>query len=130
MIWKINFALLQRQPNRPAARHLAGEAVERFGLVHADHRIVVAAHAGIGLIRRALGQDLRIRRGHMAVRAADQRDAAIAEMAHRHLFRGRLAMNVDDGGVDARPHTVFLQFGIHGGEGIVQRVHEHPAATS
>src|SRR3546814_2867579 len=47
--------------------------------------IVVAAHAGIGLVRRAAGQDLRIGGRHMAMGAADQRGAAVAEMAHRHL---------------------------------------------
>src|SRR3546814_5614603 len=55
----------------------------RLGLLHADHRIVVAAHAGIGLVRRAAGQDLRIGGRHMAVGAADQRGAAVAEKIGR-----------------------------------------------
>src|SRR5215813_3419392 len=41
---------------QPFGRQLAGEALDRQRLLHADDRVVVAAHAGVGLIGRALGQ--------------------------------------------------------------------------
>src|SRR5690606_1772255 len=36
-------------------RNLAREAPQRLILVHAEHRIVIAAHAGIGYVRRTAG---------------------------------------------------------------------------
>src|SRR5437764_10502989 len=47
------------------ARHLGDEAADRGGLLHADHRIVVAAHARIAHIGGASDEDLRIGRRHV-----------------------------------------------------------------
>src|SRR3954452_558924 len=86
---------------RLLARHFGDEPVHRRGFLQADDRIVVAAHAEIAEIRRAAGQDLRIRGRHMGVRADHRRDPTIGEMAERHLLAGRLAVKIDDNGIGA-----------------------------
>src|SRR5690606_8035327 len=44
-----------------AGRNLGQEPAYRLLLVHAEHRIIIAAHAGIRLIGGAAGQDAAIR---------------------------------------------------------------------
>ena len=64
-------------------------------------RIVVAGHADVGDEGGAAGEDLVVGGRHMGVRADHEAGAAVAEMAHRLLLAGRLAMHVDDDGVGA-----------------------------
>src|SRR3546814_272936 len=56
------------------ALDLLHEALDRHGLVHADHGIVVAAHAGVALIGGAAGEDHRVGGRHMSVGPDEERD--------------------------------------------------------
>src|SRR5471032_1068782 len=76
------------------AGHLAGEAGDRRLLLHADHRIVVAAHACIGLVAGPSRQDLTVGGRHVAMRADDERGAAVGKVTHRHLLRRRLTVEI------------------------------------
>src|SRR5690606_14461325 len=80
------------------AGQTGGEAAQRLFLVVADDGVVVAAAARVGLIGRAVGQDLGVRRRDVGVGADDQTGAAVAEVAHAHLLAGRLGVHVDDYG--------------------------------
>src|SRR5476649_80576 len=82
-------------------RHFARKALQGLGLVHADHRIVIGAGPGIGLVRRAAGQDLCVGGGNMLVGAHHQAGAAVAEMAHRHLLARRFGMDVHHNDIGA-----------------------------
>ncbi len=62
------------------AGHLPDEAANRRLLLEANDGIIIAAHPGIGLIRRAAGQDLRVGGWNMRVRPQHGRDSAIREM--------------------------------------------------
>ena len=72
---------------KPFRRHLAPEADGSAGLLHADHAIIISAHAGIGLKRRATGQDAMIGSWHMGMGADHQAHTAIETMAHGLFFR-------------------------------------------
>src|SRR5665213_1659008 len=116
-----------RRGREAIARQFAREAIERFELVHANNGIVIRAGARIGLIRRAAGKNLRVRRRHMLMRADNQTRAAVAEMAHRHFLRCRFCVHVHHDGVGALAERAGIEFGIHRGERIVLRFHEHAA---
>ncbi len=62
----------------------------------------------------------------MGVGADDQRHPAVEKMPHRQLFAGRLAVDVDDDGMDVGAEPVRLQRLGDAGERIVERVHEQP----
>ena len=63
----------------------------------------------------------------MRVRADHEAGAAVAEITHRLLFAGRLAMHVDDDGVGVRAERTGGEFALDRGERIVERVHEDAA---
>lgn len=67
---------------RPGA---CAKSLHRLGLFHADDRVVIAAHAGIGKVGGAAREDLMIGGGHMGVRAGDEARPAIAEVTHGHF---------------------------------------------
>ena len=82
------------------ARGNAGrETAQRLFLLHADDRIVIAGHAGVGHVGGAAGENLMIGGRHMGMGADDEAGAAVAEEADALLFAGRLAMEVDHDGV-------------------------------
>src|SRR5690606_9949131 len=59
--------------------------------------------------------------------AADHhRDAAIAELAHRHLLRRRLGMDIDKDKVVFAPERVCRELLLHQRERIIKRVHKEP----
>ena len=109
-----------------AGRHLGDEAADRRLLLHADHRVVIAAHAEIADIAGAAGQDLMIGGRDMGVGADHRRDAAVAIMAERHLLAGRLGMEIDDDR-RARARARGRRRSRRGRETGVERVHEQPA---
>src|SRR5258708_39720439 len=74
------------------------ETPQRLFLLHADDRIIIAGHAGIGHISGAAGKDLMVGGRHMGVGADDETGAAVAEKSDALLFAGRLAMKVDHDG--------------------------------
>src|SRR5712671_555914 len=92
---------------RALAGHLADETAYRRCLLHPDYRIIVAAHPGIGLVCRAARQYLRIGCRHMRVGPEYGGDAAIREMAQRHLLARRLGVKIDEdrGDILAEPIT-------------------------
>ena len=81
--------------------HVGGHVLHHAIFAATEHRVVRAAHADVGDERAAAGQDLRIGRRHMRVRAEDQRDAAVHPVPHRDLLAGGLGVNV----ADADPHA-------------------------
>ena len=93
---------------------------DRRGLVHADHRIIVAAHTDVGLIARAAGQDHDVRRRHVGMGADAEADLAIEEVAHGHLLACRLAVKIDHDDVGGLAQTVLGQHALDRGEGVVQ----------
>ena len=80
---------------KATAAQFGHEAVDRFFFFHADDTVVIATHAGIGLIRRAIRQNLRVRRRHMRMCANDKAVArpsqkcpmAISRMSPRHAHQ-------------------------------------------
>ena len=96
-------------------------------LLHADHRIVVAAHADIGLVGRAAGQHPGVGGRNMAVGAQHRRHAAVAVMAHRLLLAGRLAVHIDQDEMRRAAERILGELRIDGAERIVERIHEQPA---
>ena len=82
--------------------------------------MVIAAHARVGLVGGAAGQDHRVRRGHMGVGADHDTGAAVAEMAGGHLLRGRLGMDVDEGGLHRAAAGVFPERRIERRERVVE----------
>ena len=73
------------------------------------------------------GQDAVIGGRHMGVRADHEAGAAVAEMAHRLLLAGRLAMHVDHDGVGGLAERAGGEFALDRRERIVERVHEDAA---
>ena len=65
-------ALAGRRLEAGAGR-LLQEAAQRLVLGHAEHRFVVAAHAGVGHVGGAAGQDAVVGGRHMGVGADDER---------------------------------------------------------
>lgn len=85
-----------------------------FG-VEADDGVVVAAHAGVGLIGGAAFEDAAIGCGDVGVAAYDGADTAIKMDAHSHFLRGRFGVHIDEYGIDIGAEFV-------GSEGVVGAV--------
>lgn len=81
---------------KPARRHLRDEFADRVFFFHADDGIKVAAHANIGLIGRAIWQDLGISGRHMGVRAQNKRCPPVTMVPKSHLFRRGFGMKIKD----------------------------------
>src|SRR5271163_710001 len=81
---------------RSLARHLGDKAAHHRALLQPDHRIIVTAHPGIGLIGGAARQNLGVGRRYVAVRPEYGRDAAVDKMAEGHLLARRLGMKIDE----------------------------------
>ena len=116
-----------RRRLEPRGRDFAQEAVERLVLVHADDGIVVAGHADVGDEGGAARQDLMVGGRRMRMGADHEARAAVAEMAHRLLLAGRLAMEVDDDGVGRALERAGGKLALDRRERIVERVHEDAA---
>src|SRR5207237_4652465 len=65
----------------PARRNARCKTPQRLFLLHADDRIIIAGHAGVGHVAGATGQDLVVGGRHVGVRAPDEAGAAVAEKA-------------------------------------------------
>src|ERR1700733_11636877 len=88
----------RRRPQRrleARCRNTGREAPHRFVLLHANDRVVVAGHPGVGHIGGAGGENLMVGRRHMGVGADHKARPAVAEIADRLLFARRLAMEID-----------------------------------
>ena len=110
------------------SRQLGRKALDGVFLLHPDHAVMAAAHAGIRLIARAAFQDHEIRGGHMGVAADNKAGAPVAMMAHRHLLARRLAMNIHDHRIDGEAERHFIQNTVGMLEGVFQLLfHEHIA---
>ena len=109
------------------ARRLLEEAADRLLLVHAEHGIVVAAHAGVGEIGGAAGQDAVVGGRHVGVGADDEARPAVEMVAERLLLARRLRVDVDHDGVGDLAQRAGLELPVGGGEGIVEGVHEDAA---
>ncbi len=118
---------LAQRRGEAAGGHLAQETLHRLFLFHAQHAVIIAAHARVGHIGRAARQNLVIRRRHMGVRAHHKADAAIEEVPHRLLFAGGFRVHVDDDCIHHMAERTIGNRPLHGGEGIIQRVHVDPA---
>ena len=68
-------------------------------LLHAEHGIVVAAHAGVGDVGGAAGQDAVVGGRHVRVGADDEGRPAVEVVAERLLLARRLGVDVDHDGV-------------------------------
>ena len=77
-------------------RH-AGQGRRQDAIVApAQDRVVRAGHADVGLIGRAVLEDLFVGRGDVGVRAEHGRDPAVEVAAQELLVAGRLGVDVDD----------------------------------
>ena len=112
---------------RLLARHLGHKAAHRRRLLHADHRIVVAAHPGIADDRRCRRAGSGVGGRDMRVRADHRRDAAVGEMADRHLLARRLGVEIDDDRGRTAPSGYGREDRVEPRERVVERVHEQPA---
>src|SRR5258708_7393668 len=70
----------------PARRNARQETPQRLFLLHADDRIIIAGHAGVGHVTGAAWQDLVIGGPHLGVRAHDETGAAGAQKTQARLF--------------------------------------------
>ena len=91
------------------AGHVGPEAGGGALLGHADDAVVVAAHAGIGLVGGAAGQDGVVGGGHVGVGADDEADAAVEAVRVGELLAGGLGVEVGDDGLDAGAELVAGQ---------------------
>src|SRR5664280_2143787 len=92
------------QPDGPVAdlellRELSEEALQDDVGADADDGVQRPGHADVGHVGRAAGQDARVRRLHVRVRAEHRRDAAVEVVAHGDLLARRLGVEVDDDGL-------------------------------
>src|SRR5215470_16759051 len=102
----------------------AHETIERLVLVHADHRVVVPGHADIGDKGGAAWQDLMVGGRRMRVSANHEAGATVAEVPHRLLLAGRLAMHIDEDRVSVASQRTGRELALNRGKWIVERVHE------
>jgi hypothetical protein len=105
------------------AGHSGEEAGEDELLFDADDAVPGAAHAHVGLVGGATGEDARIGGGDVGMGAEDGGHAPVQMPAHGHLFRGGLGVDVDqdDLGLDDFEQRV------DGAEGVIVGVHEDAA---
>src|SRR5262249_60689901 len=85
----------------PRGRKAPKEPLQRLLLAHADNGIEIAGYADIGDVSRAAGQDAKIRRWHMGVRADHHARSAIAKITHCLLFARGLAVEIDNDDIGA-----------------------------
>ena len=77
------------------ARHTREKPCENKLFFYADHRIVRAGHAYVGLIGGTLWEDALVSGGNMGVSAEQGSDAAVKIPAESHFFAGSFAMEVE-----------------------------------
>ena len=111
-----------------AGRHLPGEALQGFELLHADDAVVIGAGARIGLIGGAAGQNICASAVGTCEWVPTTRLARPSQKwPMRHFLGCRFGMHVDHDRVGAFAQRTGIELGVDGGEGIVQRIHEHAA---
>src|SRR5579883_1729013 len=117
----------------PERRHEAArwnfrqEALQRLGLLHADDRIVVAGHAGIGHVSGSLCKNPRICRGYMGMGSDDGCHSAI-EIHRDGLFFGRcLGVKIYENRIGCLFQRAGADFLFNGWKRIVERLHEDTA---
>ena len=77
---------------------------------------VVSAHAQVGLISGAAGQDSGVGSGDVAVGADHGGGAAIGKMSDRRFLAGRLGVDVDENKVRGRAQAVLGEFPLKAGQ--------------
>jgi hypothetical protein len=90
-----------------ANRHLRQEFLQNNILVDADHGMIRAGHTHIGLIRRAIRQNARVRGRDVRVRADHRGNPAVQIPAHGHLLAGQLGVKIYE--TDFRAGRQILQ---------------------
>jgi len=80
---------------------MGAQRLDRLILLHADHAAAWAGHADVGDVRGAAGQDAKVRRGHVRVRADHRGHATVEVPAEADLLARRLGVHVDEHVVDA-----------------------------
>ena len=96
-------------------------------LVHAEHGIVIAAHAGIRHVGRAAGQHARIGRRRVRMRADHGAGTTVEKQPQRLLFARRLGVEIDQDRIGAAFQRASRQFGVEGAERTIEVGHEHAA---
>src|SRR6185437_11730467 len=79
----------------PAARDFRQEAVDRLVAIHAENRIIIAAHAGIRHVGRSRGQYASVGRRRVRMRADSRAHSTVEVESYRLLFARRLGMEID-----------------------------------
>ncbi len=105
----------------------AQEAADRLVLLHAEHAVVVAGHAGVGEVGGAAGENLMVGGRHVGVGADDEARPAVEVVGHALLLGSRLGVDVDQHGIRLFAERAGGKFAVDGGERIVQRIHEDAA---
>ena len=78
------------------AGHAGEEAVEDQVFFDADDAVVGAAHADVGLVGGAAGEDAFVGGGNVGVGAEDGGDAAVEMPAHGDFFAGGFGVEVEE----------------------------------
>ena len=103
------------------ARDLGQESVERLARVHAQHRIVVAAHADVADEGGAAAAARARRRSATWVCVPTTQLARPSTIvAHGLLLAGGLGVEVDDDRVGAALERAGLELALHGAERVVE----------
>src|ERR1700681_4826467 len=104
---------------------LGEEAADRLLLRHAEHTVVIAAHADVADIGGAAGQHAAIGGRRVGVGADDERKTPVEIMAEGLFLARRLGVKIAHRDVAARPQRASRKLALDRGERIVELVHEY-----
>ena len=106
--------------------HVGGHVFDDAVFAAAEDGIVGAAHAEVGLVGGAVGEDFGVGGGDVGVGAEDEGAAAVEPVAHGDFFAGGFGVHVAD--ADFYGFGELVEDAVGGGEGVVGgEVHEDSA---
>src|SRR4029079_2975898 len=103
----------------PRGRDFAEKSLQWFALVHADDRVVIAAHAYVCHKAGPAGENVVVCGRRMGVCAHDRARPSVAKMAHRLFLARRFSMDVNDDCVGFAFEGAGSELAIDGRKGVV-----------
>src|SRR5208283_3350598 len=95
---------------QPLTGHFSPEAQRGPGFDHANHTVIVAAHAGVRLESGASWQDLRIRGRTVGMSANDQGHLTVKDMPVCHLLAAGFRVDIGDNRMHGAAQPVARQY--------------------
>ena len=109
------------------ARHFANEPTDRRLFGHADHAVIIAAHADIRHEAGSSGHDMVVRGRDMGVGTEHGRYRAVEPVSEGHFLARRLAVKVDHDCRMGHAEPCARQNAFQRAERAVHGVHEQPS---